>query len=196
MKKSLLLLSLLALSISATAQTKFGVKGGINVSNFTGDLPNSRSKIGFYAGGYATIKIDDKFAFQPELLYSAQGAKLKSVSANIPQYGNVLADLQFNLSYINIPLMFKYYTSEGLSIEAGPQIGLLVSAKADVIDRKININDAFKSADFGLNVGLGYELPNGVNFGARYSFGLTDINENYGKVSNSVFYLGLGYSFK
>ncbi|GGE89724.1 Outer membrane protein beta-barrel domain-containing protein [Chishuiella changwenlii] len=204
MKKILLLLPLLVLAINTNAQTKFGVKGGMNVSNLTGDLQNNKSKIGFYAGGYATIKIDDKFAFQPEVLYSAQGTKFNSIQAVVPEYGPVTSDLKFNLDYVNIPLMFKYYATEGLNIEAGPQVGFLVSAKghakANVDGQKVNdtgdIDELFKSVDFGLNLGLGYELRNGINFGARYNFGLANISDVGGKIKNSVFSIGLGYSFK
>ncbi|WP_333662405.1 porin family protein [Chishuiella changwenlii] len=205
MKKILLLLPLLVLTINANAQTKFGVKGGMNVSNLRGEDENADAKIGLYAGGYATIKIDDKFAFQPEVLYSAQGAKQEG-NLNVDGIGNAFAKVKYKVDYINIPLMFKYYATEGLSIEAGPQVGLLVSSKMNVkghvlsssqqFDTTVDAKDLFKSVDFGLNVGLGYELSNGINFGARYNFGLANISDVGGKIKNSVFSFGLGYSFK
>ncbi len=63
--------------------------------------------------------ISEKFAFQPELLYSAQGSDYDDEDFS----GSVKAD------YLNVPLMAKYYVGEGFSLEAGPQVGLLLSAK-------------------------------------------------------------------
>ncbi|WP_456314955.1 outer membrane beta-barrel protein [Pseudomonas shirazensis] len=55
-------------------ETRFGVKGGLNLSNIVGgDVDGTKSLVGFHVGGLAEIKITDKFAIQPELLYSAQG---------------------------------------------------------------------------------------------------------------------------
>ena len=101
----------------------FGVKGGLNVSSVTNtdqDGVNSKSLIGFHVGFFSEFMISDNFAIQPELLYSAQGVKLESDGDN----GDV------KLDYINIPVMAKYYVANTFSLEFGPQIGFLVSAKA------------------------------------------------------------------
>jgi hypothetical protein len=49
-------------------------------------------------------------------------------------------------------------------MDAGPQIGFLLSAKIEDID----IKDSFNTLDYGLSAGLGYKLDNGINFSARY----------------------------
>ena len=95
------------------------------------------------------------------------------------------------LDYINIPLMAKLYLTDGLSIEAGPQIGFLISAKDefdDVTTTNVSgdsttetdsgtddIKDIVNGIDFGANLGLGYRLENGLLFGARYNLGLSNI---------------------
>ena len=90
--------------------------------------------------------------------------------------------------------MGKYYLTKGFSLEAGPQIGFLLSAKND----KTDVKDSFNTVDFGVNFGLGYKLDNGLNFGARYNLGLSDIN-NIDNSSNKnrigVFQLSVGYFF-
>ena len=98
------------------------------------------------------------------------------------------------LSYLNIPLMGKYYVTKGFSIEAGPQIGFLLAAK----NEKTDVKDSFNTFDFGVNFGLGYKLENGINFGARYNLGLSDINNldiSSNKNKNGVFQLSIGYFF-
>src|SRR5690606_40294848 len=77
MKK--LVLSLLFVAVATIAgnaqEIKFGAKAGLNIANQTGDVEDSKSLIGFHLGAFAEIKLAEQFAFQPELLYSIQGAK-------------------------------------------------------------------------------------------------------------------------
>ena len=64
--------------------------------------------------------------------------------------------------------MAKYYVAEGFSLEAGPQIGFLMSAKMKAESggdsEEIDVKDDLKSIDFGINFGAGYKLENGLNF--------------------------------
>ena len=131
-------------------------------------------------GFYSEIPINEKFSFQPELMYSIQGFSVD--------------DKVTTLNYLNLPLMGKYYLTKKLSIEAGPQVGFLLSAKGP----SRNAKDNFKTLDFGVNFGLGYKLNNGLNFGARYNFGLSNINDVSGssdKLRNGVLQVTVGYSF-
>ncbi|WP_395050843.1 porin family protein [Flavobacterium sp.] len=186
MKK--IILSLIALLIFGftNAQTKFGIKGGLNVSNYRGDVGNNSSKIGFHIGGIAEIKLSEKFALQPELLFSTQGAEF-----------NLFEMVQFkqNLSYINIPVMVKYYPVDKFSLEFGPQIGILVSAISIMDDGyKTNIKDSFKPLDFAVDFGTGYDFTKNISAGIRYNLGLSQ-NFESSKTSNSVFMASLDYKF-
>src|SRR5690606_6511134 len=127
MKKTVLLLLFVTMAAftSNAQEIKFGAKAGLNISNQTGDIENTKSLIGFHIGGFAEIKFTEKFAFQPELLYSLQGAKYDFSEEDFTEESTL------KLNYLNIPLMFKYYATESLFVEAGPQIGLLLSAKED-----------------------------------------------------------------
>ncbi|CAM4102789.1 porin family protein [Flavobacterium antarcticum] len=159
----------------------YGLKGGINIATATGDNSSSFDAVtAFHIGAMAEIKLTEKFSFQPEVLFSGQGTSFN--------------DDIIELRYINVPLMAKYYVAKGLSLEAGPQVGFLVSAKYLGNDVKDNL----AKVDLGLNVGLGYKLDNGLNFGARYNFGLSDVNEIKGlndSNKNSVFQFSVGYFF-
>jgi hypothetical protein len=95
-------------------EVKYGAKAGLNLSNFAGDLEGASTKAGFQIGGYAEIKISDKFAVQPELLFSAQGAKSK---ISYTQLGISFTEKSTEkLNYLNIPVMAKYYATEKLYI--------------------------------------------------------------------------------
>jgi hypothetical protein len=186
MKKILVLAVITVLGFTnANAQKiKFGAKAGINITNITGNNTSSLEAVSAFNFGLVTeIPIAKKFSFQPELMFSGQGYSFEGRDGNL-----------VSLSYLNVPLMAKYYVTKGLSLEAGPQIGYLLSAK----NASTNVKDAFKKVDFAANLGIGYKLENGLNFGARYNFGLSNINNVSGdsnKFRNTVFQISVGYFF-
>ena len=183
MKKILLLavVTVLGFTNVNAQKIKFGAKGGLNFATISGDNTKGIDLVtAFNLGVISEIPVSEKFSFQPELMYSGQG------------YG--FNDNTIALSYLNIPLIGKYYLTKGFSVEAGPQLGFLFSAK----NEKIDVKDSFNTFDFGVNFGLGYKLDNGLNFGARYNVGLTDINKlenSSSKNKNSVFQVSVGYFF-
>jgi hypothetical protein len=130
-------------------------------------------------------------------LYSAQGASQKSSFDEFEFEANI------NLDYLNLPLMAKYYVAEGFSLEAGPQVGFLMSAKAKVSgggeSEEEDIKDSVKGINFGVNFGVGYKLDSGLNFGARYNLGLSNDNDDSefpdDTYKNSVIQLSVGYFF-
>jgi opacity protein-like surface antigen len=206
MKKNILAVVAVLVFGLANAQTaKFGIKGGMNISNWVGDTEGMdvKSKIGFNVGGFAEIKLSDKFAIQPELLYSSQGMKLDNIMTEI-EGNDIMVDSKFTLGYINIPVMFKYYVAEKFNLEAGPQIGFLTSAKVKVIvdgygSATDNVKENFESVDFGLNFGAGYDFTEHFFANARYNLGLSNIAKTEpgedAKINNSVFSLNVGYKF-
>ncbi len=179
MKKIILGLAMILVAFVSTAQeTKFGVKAGANYASAIGsDSDGSDGRIAYHFGGFAQIGITEKFAIQPELLYSLQGAQSEDDS-----------DLKADFSYLNLPILAKIYATEGLSFYAGPQFGLLLSAKEDVFtkDDDIDVKDASKSIDISGVFGTEYELAAGIRFGARYNLGLTKVSDDKAVVLNPV----------
>ncbi|MBL4745474.1 MAG: PorT family protein [Flavobacteriaceae bacterium] len=203
MKKLFLTAMIAVLSVVCIhAQASFGVKAGVNFANMTGDVADNSMLTGVHIGVIGEFKVSDKFSVQPELLYAMQGYKSKDFD------GLVTSDDTLKLSYINLPVMLKYYMIEGMSIEFGPQIGILLAAKADGSEiyegettswKDYDMDEYLEKVDFSLNFGLGYELENNLFFQARYTIGLSDISkqeEGYeGKLKNNVIQLSVGYKF-
>ena len=201
MKKiTMSLLAIFAFSGAALAQTpdiKIGAKAGLNISNVS-DLDDSKSRTGFHVGAVAEIFINEKFSVQPEIIYSTQGAKQKE-TINFMGFSEKF-EATTKLDYLNIPIMAKYYIIDGLSVQAGPQIGFNVKAESKI---KVNgesktedMKSDTKKVDFGLNFGAGYELPIGVFFDARYNLGLSKISkESDTSAKNRVFQISVGYKF-
>jgi len=190
--KKILVLIIISSSLSLSAQKSkkdegitLGLKGGLNVSNFAGDIKDNTFRTSVHVGVFSEIMISDKFSLQPELLYSGQGFSGRA----IPGFSRSKYD------YINLPVLAKIYIAEKISIEAGPQIGFLVSAKNRTTDDNVKIQDQ-KTVDFGLNIGLAYDLKNGMFFQTRYNLGLSNVNSgtnsNAVKYTNSVIQVSVG----
>ncbi|MDA6069426.1 PorT family protein [Flavobacterium sp. AC] len=192
MKKIILAaIAVMAFGFTNAQQTRFGIKGGLNISTLVGgDVEDTKSLVGFHVGGFAEIKIFDKFFIQPELLYSTQGTKVD---------GPLGTDADLKLNYLNIPVLAKYYIVDKFSVEAGPQLGILLSAKANGSDFK----DYTRSVDFGFNIGAGYNFTDNLSVGLRYTIGLSPITDNeidntedyYDSAKNSNLALSLAYKF-
>lgn len=207
MKKTLLsVMAIVAMGTVQAQEIEFGVKAGVNFATYGGDDAESegseaKSVTGFHIGAVAEFGISETFAIQPEIVYSQQGANREYETGE---------ETEQNLSYLNVPIALKYYVTEGLSIQAGPQVGFLLSAKGDTFDmvnggilEDVDNKDAFETVDFGVFGGLGYDLPMGVFFQARYYVGLTSIQKEFPgiadgeeiDVKNNVFSLSVGYKF-
>ena len=92
MKKTFFLtITLLFLAANTQAQLlQIGAKAGLNYANFSGTEIQTDAITSYHAGLIAEIKLLDKFAIQPELLYTTQGAT----------YNTALGDFKNELGYI------------------------------------------------------------------------------------------------
>ncbi|MFO7446171.1 MAG: porin family protein [Ignavibacteriaceae bacterium] len=204
MKKALLVLvvSFLVLGSTAFAQMNFGVKAGLNVSNFGGDdADDTDSKTGLVLGGYMIYRFSDMFALQPELLYSMKGATGEAFGA----------DATVSLNYIEIPVLVKFLipiaggSSVTPAVFAGPAIGFNVSANSEleIANQTIeeDIKDNVQSLDLGLALGASIDFPVGMNtlgFDVRYTLGLTswsDVSGVDADVTNTGFSLTAYFGF-
>ena len=187
--KKLLFIAVLAVSALAV-NAQFGIKAGLNLANLGGDDVDDEGKkalISIYGGFYYNIACGETFSFQPELVYSGQGAKYEEMG-----YKAKLA-----LGYLNLTPLCRFNTSSGFFVGAGPQFGFLLSAKAkaDGEDDE-DIKDQLKGLDIAGAIAAGFEMENGFGFYIRYNHGFTTIaDEDDTKVFNRVFQIGLRYSF-
>ena len=201
--KKLLFVFVSLVTFNMSNSQSFGIKAGLNLSDLTGDINTKPDfRVSFHLGVAAEFKISDVLSFQPELIYSQQGAS-RSYKDQDP---NVSYKDKIKYDYLNIPFKFKYYLTKTLSLEAGPNFGLLLSSKNEfeITSNGENVQSSYtvehiKNSRFGLSLGIGYLFDNGFNLGATYDFDLSNIAKedsdgNY-KLKNSVFQIFVGYFF-
>jgi len=183
--KKLILLAILFVAGTTAAHAqllRFGIKAGPNFANVSGGPSgiDYNSRTSFHAGVAVEFHPVGNFAIQPELLYSSQGAEVDG-------FGD------FNLDYVSLPVMAKYYIlTDVLSIEAGPQFSFLVDDAESLNEFGDTIeNEKF---DFAIAGGLGLNITKSFFAQARYTVGLTEVSKN-ADITNSVFQLSDGYMF-
>ena len=185
MKREMLAIILIScLSINVIAQSQFGIKGGLNLASVTETEMGTRTS--FVIGGFTQIELAEKINFQPELLFSMQGARETEDGLS----------LILSMNYVNVPLMFQFGTGSGFFFQAGPQVGFLTNAnlkmKYDGDSESQNVTDDFQRFDAGLNIGFGYYFDSGVIVDARYNHGLVNAIED-NNLQNRVIQITLGY---
>ena len=183
--------------------TKFGIKGGLNLSNlYVNDVKDENMKVGFNAGIFAKIPVTKGFSIQPELLYTQKGSKLT--------YDNVFGsgEYRYNLNYVELPLAAVFNIAKNFNLHVGGYASYLVSANIKQLKDNGDINtiadlkaDDFHRFDYGLLGGLGVDVQN-FTIGARYNYGLHEVGKPgnlSGNVTsnskNSVVNLFIGFGF-
>ena len=163
--KKIIFLPLLLVVGMVNAQLQFGLKGGVNISNFTGgDFQNIEKNpyVAWHAGGLLRIKFDH-LVLQPEVLFSTQGAKLDDGTT----------EENYEITYVNVPIMLQWQFKGSFYVEAGPQVGFKVSE--DIPNTAID--EFAKSTDLSIGVGLGFLKSKGLGIGGRYTVGVSKVGD-------------------
>lgn len=219
MKKLLLVASVVLMGVGVNAQEfRFGPKAGFAMSTMKIDekqddlgVRKMSPKYTFYVGGMAEYKINDNFGLQAEVLYSPLGAKEKidGINAGVVFVGE---QTKVELGTILVPVSAKYFFTENISVAAGANFGVILTAKQktvigsdfvsiDVEDEEgsgeVDIKKDIKKLNIAPFVGVEYMLENGLFFDARYSLGVSNLSNDGsgGKVTNSFAQIGVGFKF-
>ncbi|MBO6828559.1 porin family protein [Allomuricauda sp.] len=195
-KVNLLIALLICLTASAQIDHNFGVKAGANYSHSRSDWSIYEGKIGYYVGGYFNLGLSDIVSLRPELLLVNQGSR---VYRDLPNgFGFDTVENNVNDIFIQLPITFRFKVVSPLHIEIGPQMGYLIKRtevfKEVPIDssmegERINYDASlFDQFDVALNGGFGFDITNKLEVNARYSWGLTELDNHY---KTSVISLGL-----
>ena len=176
-----------------------GLKAGMNIANVHGDDvigPYYESKMGFCAGGFITFKVANIIAIQPEILYTQKGTKWEE------EFVGETWKITYNFNYLEIPVLLKVIMPiQGMikpHLFVGPYFAYNLTAKVKTRYNGLDFDEVIKDSDFGavFGGGIDFGLPAGkIVFDARYSLGLTTIDEEGPDVKNNVFSFMLGYAF-
>jgi hypothetical protein len=211
MKKLLLLVALMAVTLSAQAQHEQGdvtiqPRVGFTISNIT---DGDKSKMNLAYGVDFERFFTDQFSVSLGLMFTNQGCKF-NIYDDIKDASNKGlssdATTKLNIYYGSLPIMANYYVLPGLALKAGVQPAFRVKAKIERGDTKLDFDNMIdmlfagegnklNTFDLSIPVGLSYEFI-GITADVRYNFGVTKMISNTDKgIYNKVFMVTLGYKF-
>lgn len=176
-------------ALPSQAQVKFGVRGGVNLTNMkmSGGAFDESNRAGFFVG--PTVKFTVPIvglSCDASAIYDSRSAKISAEGASET----------LNYKAIEIPINVRY--GIGLSsmanvfLFAGPQFGFNLSENKE--------DWSWKTADFSVNVGIGctfashYELKANYNFSCTKS-GETDVPASKLSSNFNAWQIGLAYYF-
>lgn len=185
MKKVVLMLAAVLMSMSALAQVQFGVKAGFDMTNFWGSDTKHGMQPNYQVGALMEYKFHDKLAISPEVVFASQGGKFDHTT--------------YTVNYINVPVMLKCYVAPSFSIDFGPQLGINVYSKVtgELLGEKttLDVKDDTKAVDFGLGLGGTYNLTENAFVQARYTMGLTKVYDGNRDIKNGNIQIAFGWKF-
>ncbi|MFZ6024642.1 MAG: porin family protein [Bacteroidota bacterium] len=196
MKKVLLaVFAVTVVILSAQAQgIRLGAKVGANLNKVSGQSFSDGFDLAYHIGGFLEIDFNKKWGIQPEVLWSQTATKRSSFNTIYANEINPFNNQEkIKLDYLSIPVLFRYNVGGILTLNLGPQFGILLNQDKTLLQ---NGESAFKSGDFSMVAGgqLNFKV---LRIYGRYNIGLQNINDidNKDKWTNQQIQLGLGLRF-
>lgn len=175
---------------------RFGAKAGVNVNKITGQSYKSGFNYNYQLGGFMQFNFSERFGIQPEVNFVQSSSQFTSEATDI--YDDIFRDgsqKEATLNYLEVPVLLNINVGESkhVKLQFGPAFGARLSETVDSLKSGGNI---YKKADWSAIGGLWIQLPV-VNLGARYKYGLTNVNaiDDRQKWHNQAIQIFLGITF-
>ena len=200
MKKILLVIAVLFAAVAADAQIKFGVKGGMNITemSFSKDVLKSDNQTGFFVGPMVRFDLPlIGLGVDASALYDQRSYKLSESS-------EVNGVNEFKQKQIIIPVNARYQLGPdlfGVFVYTGPQVAFNIGDE--------NVKDAasewtFRSSTLSWNFGAGLMVAKHLEAKANYNVPLGKTGEytvTYNNIKEAAegksktWQISLGYYF-
>ena len=155
-----------------------GFFGGMTASEVSGDNLSGPNKLGFNAGIYTNLKINDHSAIEMEIMYIQKGSKRNPTLISTYQY-------RLQLDYVEIPVLYKFSFAKfdkvqylgKIKYEAGVSYSRLMRYKEEVNYRLVlpgEMPDYYYN-EANLILGFYYPISEKLDFNFRSSNSITPI---------------------
>lgn len=175
---------------------RFGAKAGVNVNKITGQSYKSGFNYNYQVGAFLQFNFSNRFGLQPEVNLVQSSSEFSNDATEI--YDDLFRDgsqKNAKLNYLEIPLLLNINVGESkhVKLQLGPAYGARLN---ETVDSLVTGGNIYKSNDWSAIGGLWIQLPL-VNLGARYKYGLTNINaiDNRQTWKNQSIQIFLGITF-
>lgn len=186
------LAAVIGLSTASYAQGGFrlGAKVGANLNKIGGQSFSDGFDLSYHLGGFAEIDFNKKWGIQPEVLWNQTSGRRSNFDNLYSSVTNPNGAEKVKLDYLSIPILLRYNVGNILTLNAGPQFGILLSDDKTLLQSG---QSAFKNGDLAVVLGGQINLSMLRIYG-RYNIGLRNINDidDRDKWTNQQIQLGLG----
>jgi hypothetical protein len=193
MKKIIFPLAIFMVMTASTAYSqsfKFGIKVGTDIKKLSGKSFDDQFSYGYHVGAFTELGLTSRFGIQPEVYFSQVNIDTSGHFSDIHNFNQIT---KVQLKYISIPILLSYKPNKFISLQAGPQFGILMDKSNTVLQ---NGKDAFKKGDFSMLAGIQLNISK-IRLYGRYGVGLSNLNDidNQDKWKSQTIQLGLGIAF-
>lgn len=176
--------ALLALffSMSASAQPRLGVVGGLNIADVNADFDDEEMDVSdktvFGFGGVVDLRLSENFSLYLQPMYLQKGTRVTDKVDNI--------EFPFTYAFLELPVFLKAEFGSAVRpyIMAGPTVGYLLSAEVEGeysgLTFKGDLKEVTEDLDFGLGFGAGLRYPLStisIFVEGRYTLGLVNMQK-------------------
>lgn len=174
MKKLFLMIIAVFVTMAVYPQVKFGLKAGVATNTVpTYDINTGTNNIeaykdasfGYHAGAFLRITLMGMY-IMPEVVFASTSYDYKVTTAEDPE---VIKTQKFDKLDIPVLLGFKLGP---VRINAGPSASILIGSPKELISDP-NFSDLYRSATFGYQAGLGFDIVSHLTFDLRYGGSLS-----------------------
>lgn len=184
-KTLLVALVLMLTATTAHAQIRFGLKGGVNLTNFSfnnglDNVLDASNRAGFYIGPTLFVKIPlVGLGVDGSVLYDQREAKIKGTDETLRQQQVAIP--------INLRYSFGLGGTASVFLFAGPQFGFNVGGK-NIKELVKDTDWKFKDSQFSVNVGAGIFVLDHLQINANYNIacGATGKVTEVANIGNTV----------
>lgn len=184
-KTLLVALVLMLTATTAQAQIRFGLKGGVNLTNFSfnnglDNVLDASNRAGFYIGPTLFVKIPlVGLGVDGSVLYDQREAKIKGTDETLRQQQVAIP--------INLRYSFGLGGTASVFLFAGPQFGFNVGGK-NIKELVKDTDWKFKDSQFSVNVGAGIFVLDHLQINANYNIacGATGKVTEVANIGNTV----------
>ena len=196
---------LMTLPAVAAGQSTLGFRGGLSLTSLGGDARGFDSGTGLSFGGFFNVPVSDVLGVQVGAGFVQKGASFSD---------SVIGNLEFELGYIEIPLLLTLSPptvgNVGFTFSVGPAVGFKTSCNISLSDAGVTVEldchdpmseSDLKSFEVGAMVGAGLEIGLTENvflvLDGLYNLGLTTTSDSgpVDDTKNRAFSILAGASF-
>lgn len=178
MKKFIVILFVVLVSIPVFSQIKFGLKAGVSTTSlsmptiktissgttsFTVDALTA-AKYGFHGGAFVRLTLFGVY-IQPELLFSTRSNEYTVINTT-NQSAPVSFVVKQTFNKLDIPVMLGLKLGP-IRLNAGPAASLLINSPKDLISDP-DYKSRYSRMTIGYQAGLGFDLLSILTFDLRY----------------------------